>query len=500
MSENLKEELSELSKKVESLATKNEGQKKRDKWDKLQILASFISSILFAGVGLYFTTVYNNREAKRQEDLQNANLSRADREETRQIEMQNIQKDISQLEAIIRLTPLLTSKDRDTKHYALMTLQALYENKNALLPYKTTTDTGTVQHKIFENKNIEPNQTSSLDLLSGFAKIALAENASFMDRKEAMKNVRDIAINPASSQKIKEEATGIMTQLAISEKVPDNIRQVARDYLKDIVSLPRDSFASHINKEPADRKVEEIILHHTYQPAIKNYKGQEIINSMVKFHVENNNWSYAGWHFMISPDGLIWTGRPININWTGVTGYRNQAISVTLLLNGDEELPTDEQRKSLVTVINVLCKRFNIDPKYNFSSNRGFHRDHNSRTFAGKTCPGNLITKEMVLSWLNGNDKEVPSNSEGLTDSQKITRTQLLSKLKKLIADKLGIDLGKIQMETNFTSDLGADELDFVELIMEIEKEFKVSIVDDQAEKLTTVKTAFDFLVKELKL
>ena len=112
MDNNISEELSALSKKVEALSEKVEGHKKRDGWDKLQIIASFISSILFAGVGLYFTKTYNDREAKREEDMQKATLLRADREEVRQVEMQNIQKDIAQLEAIIRLTPLLTSKDK----------------------------------------------------------------------------------------------------------------------------------------------------------------------------------------------------------------------------------------------------------------------------------------------------------------------------------------------------------------------------------------------------
>jgi len=401
MSENLNQELSDLSKRVDSLTDNLEGQKKRDGWDKLQLSASFISSILFAGVGLYFTTVYNNRESERQEDLQKTTLSRAEREETRQIEMQNIQKEIAQLEAIIRLTPLLTSKDNDTKHYALMTLQALYENGKSIIPIEETDSNG-AKNTIIINKNpAASNQNTSTSLLRYFAGIALRENASFIERKDAMKNVRDIAINPKSSRKIKEEATGIMTKIAISEKVPDDIRQVAKNYLEDIVSLPRNSFIVHISKEQTDRKVEEVILHHTYLPAIKNYKGSEIINSMAKVHIENNNWSYAGWHFMISPDGLIWTGRPINVNWTGVAGYRNQAISVTMLLNGDEELPTDEQKKSLIVVISGLCKKFNIDPNYNFSSNRGFHRDHNFSMVNGKTCPGNLLTKEMVLSWLN---------------------------------------------------------------------------------------------------
>lgn len=64
----------------------------------------------------------------------------------------------------------------------------------------------------------------------------------------------------------------------------------------------------------------------------------------------------------------------------------------------------------------------------------------------------------------------------------------------KIIVDKLGVDEGEVKKEANFTQDLGADSLDTVELIMEFEKEFEVSIPDEQAEKITTVGQAIDYL------
>lgn len=64
----------------------------------------------------------------------------------------------------------------------------------------------------------------------------------------------------------------------------------------------------------------------------------------------------------------------------------------------------------------------------------------------------------------------------------------------KLIVDKLGVEEGEIKRESNFIQDLGADSLDTVELIMEFEKEFDVAIPDDQAEKITTVGEAIDYL------
>ena len=67
-------------------------------------------------------------------------------------------------------------------------------------------------------------------------------------------------------------------------------------------------------------------------------------------------------------------------------------------------------------------------------------------------------------------------------------------RVKKIIVDKLGVDEAEVTPEANFIQDLGADSLDTVELIMEFEKEFDVSIPDEQAEKIKTVGQAVDYL------
>ena len=68
------------------------------------------------------------------------------------------------------------------------------------------------------------------------------------------------------------------------------------------------------------------------------------------------------------------------------------------------------------------------------------------------------------------------------------------SRVKAIIVDKLGVDDKEISMESSFTNDLGADSLDTVELIMEFEKEFNIAIPDDQAEKIATVGQAIDYI------
>ena len=65
--------------------------------------------------------------------------------------------------------------------------------------------------------------------------------------------------------------------------------------------------------------------------------------------------------------------------------------------------------------------------------------------------------------------------------------SEIASRVKAIIVDKLGVEESEVTTEASFTNDLGADSLDTVELIMEFEKEFGISIPDDQAEKIGTV-------------
>ena len=72
--------------------------------------------------------------------------------------------------------------------------------------------------------------------------------------------------------------------------------------------------------------------------------------------------------------------------------------------------------------------------------------------------------------------------------------SEIASKVTAIIVDKLGVDQGEVTREASFTNDLGADSLDTVELIMEFEKEFNIAIPDDQAEKISTVGQAIDYI------
>ncbi len=77
--------------------------------------------------------------------------------------------------------------------------------------------------------------------------------------------------------------------------------------------------------------------------------------------------------------------------------------------------------------------------------------------------------------------------------------SEIAQKVRSIIKEKLGVEESEITNEASFTNDLGADSLDTVELIMEFEKEFNISIPDEQAESIQTVGQAISYLEENVK-
>jgi acyl carrier protein len=85
-----------------------------------------------------------------------------------------------------------------------------------------------------------------------------------------------------------------------------------------------------------------------------------------------------------------------------------------------------------------------------------------------------------------------------MTDISKLTRELLRDKLITIIVDQLGVDEEEVTLTADFSNDLGADSLDSVELVMEIEQEFDIEIPDEECEDVRSVQQALDLLVRKL--
>jgi acyl carrier protein len=94
--------------------------------------------------------------------------------------------------------------------------------------------------------------------------------------------------------------------------------------------------------------------------------------------------------------------------------------------------------------------------------------------------------------------QRILSFAAGLTKIKNIM-SDVATRVKAIIVDKLGVDEKEVTPEAGFTNDLGADSLDTVELIMEFEKEFNIAIPDEEAEKIATVGDAMKYIESNAK-
>ena len=76
---------------------------------------------------------------------------------------------------------------------------------------------------------------------------------------------------------------------------------------------------------------------------------------------------------------------------------------------------------------------------------------------------------------------------------------QIRTRVIEIVCEHLAVEKSKVEDKTSFIEDIGADSLDIVELVMELEEEFDIQIPDDQAEKIKTVGEAIDYIERETK-
>jgi hypothetical protein len=407
-------EIPDLTEQIKDLIGKLDAPKRKSVWDIFPVLTTFMGTVVLAGISLYVTQSYQKQEAQRTHDYQAAESARVAQFNQAQIETQRAQIRVEELKALTSLAPLLASHDPAARATARQLLQAVSatapSNLAAAIPTVGTLSagstgagnpsaarTGTAERGNLTSVTADPTirtARSSASLFDQFAAIALSAEASPQDRVAATRKIGEIATARTTSPALRNRAANVAVQIASSAEAPPEVKQAAADVIAKIKRVTPDEVVQMIYSQPLKRKITEVILHHDTLPA-SEYKGAQTIFGIA--NTQLTNLGYVGWHYAIAADGAIWVGVPLNDPATNTSGHNKTSVAVMLLMDGDKELPTDAQRASLVVVLKALFSRFKLDASANSPDGSGFHfhRDYTP----GKTCPGRLLTKEMVLGW-----------------------------------------------------------------------------------------------------
>lgn len=139
---------------------------------------------------------------------------------------------------------------------------------------------------------------------------------------------------------------------------------------------------AHLQGLQPARRVEEVIVHHTWAPTAAQYQGLPTIQGVRRYHMNVRGWSDNGYHVMIGPNGDIWLCRPLEREGAHCLGHNARSVGVAYVANFDTEDP--RRYGGLVTgqrVVAALLRRFGL----------GVEQVHFLRQFADKSCPGTKL-------------------------------------------------------------------------------------------------------------
>lgn len=149
--------------------------------------------------------------------------------------------------------------------------------------------------------------------------------------------------------------------------------------------LSKKEFEKYILKKKVKRKIDKIVLHHTWD-TIKQWRRREVSVEYYKKMYEGKGWK-AGPHIFVAPEG-IWLFTDINIQGKHANEGNKGSVGIEMVGRYDDKLPSGKIWENTRAVLKVLLKKFNLLPK-----DIHFHREYNPR----KSCPGKAITK----GWIN---------------------------------------------------------------------------------------------------
>lgn len=159
-----------------------------------------------------------------------------------------------------------------------------------------------------------------------------------------------------------------------------------------------EAFKEYITKLNVTRKINIVQLHHTYSPNYKQFNGSNhtaLQNGMRNYHVNTNGWSDIAQQFTIFPDGVIMTGRDMNVAPAGIKGANSNGICIECLGNFDKggDAMTEAQKNAIIGAVKVLLDRFGLNAKDNVTYHAWWTSGGTSlgdyvKGKSAKTCPG----------------------------------------------------------------------------------------------------------------
>ncbi len=190
-----------------------------------------------------------------------------------------------------------------------------------------------------------------------------------------------------------------------------------------------EAFKEYMTKLNVTRKIKIVQLHHTYSPSYKQFTGDNHIslqNGMRNYHINTNGWSDIAQQFTIFPDGVIMTGRDMNVAPAGIKGANSNGICIECLGNFDKggDAMTDAQKNAIIGAVKVLLDRFGLNAKDNVTYHAWWTSGGTSlgdyvKGKSAKTCPGTNFFggntrrafEEHLLPLLTG-DSSIPQSAE----------------------------------------------------------------------------------------
>jgi len=140
-----------------------------------------------------------------------------------------------------------------------------------------------------------------------------------------------------------------------------------------------DEFDKYLERQDVPRRIDEVIVHHTWKPTADQYAGKKTIAGIRNYHMNVRGWSDNGYHFMFGTNGDLWRCRPMQRAGAHTLGRNAHSVGISYVANFDSDKPEEYPGwQTGIDATALLLSQFGIGIE-----NIRFHRE-----FASKTCPG----------------------------------------------------------------------------------------------------------------